>query len=136
MKRTELEQGTSRWKKTGGGSLRIKISGKKRIIKPGEVFTAKEHEIPAGFRDVIIPLDTEVKIIPVPVPVPAPAKEVKEEVVAEVPEAPVEPTVLVYSIQARSGGGYFDVVDKDGKVQNDKAMREAPAKELLKALMG
>jgi hypothetical protein len=129
MKRTELAPGMSRWKKTGGGSFHIKIGGKNRIIKPGEIFIAKESDIPKNFRDVVIPLETVVKTIPVETP----KAEVKVEVVEKAPE---KPTALVYSIQARSGGGYYDVVDGDGKPQNEKALREGPAKELLQTLLG
>jgi hypothetical protein len=129
MKRTELQPGMSRWKKTGGGSLHIRIGGKNKIIKPGEVFIAKEHEIPENFRDVIKPLDTVVQTIPVETP----KAKVKVEVVEEVVEKAI---ALDYSIRARSGGGYYDVVDGDGKQQNEKALREGPAKELLQTLMG
>lgn len=44
----------SRWKKTGGGSFRLK-SGK--IVKPNESFRAKAEDIPKAFRDILIPLD-------------------------------------------------------------------------------
>ena len=129
MKKKEIEPGQSRWKKLGGGSLLISIGGKKRIIKPGEIFIAKEEEIPEGFRDRVKPLDTIVKTIPTGMTRGADS--------APPPEAPPKPpTALVYSIQARSSGGYYDVVDKDGKPQNEKALRKDPAEALLKSLMG
>ena len=129
MKRTEVQPGQSRWKKTGGGSLLLTINGQMKHVKPGEIFTAQEHEIPVAFRDTVKPLDTVVQTIPVETP----KAEVKAEVVEKVTEKPI---ALDYSIRARSGGGYYDVVDKDGKPQNEKALREGPAKELLQTLMG
>jgi len=129
MKRTTIEPGQSRWKKTGGGSLHLTIGGSKRIIKPGEIFTAKEEEIPDSFRDVIKPLDTIV----------VPVKQVEKPVEPVKPVKPVEPVVkasaLEYSVRARSGGGYYDVVDKNGKAQNEKALREDAAEALLKSLL-
>jgi len=44
-----------RWKKVGGGSLRILGM----IIKPNQVFTAKLDDIPEGFRNVVVCLDKE-----------------------------------------------------------------------------
>ena len=128
MKRTELEPGQSRWKKIGGGSLLLTINGKKRHIKPGEIFTAQEHEIPGAFRDVIKPLETEIVTVKKGTPREAPV--VREANVKE----PIPPSALEYEVQARSGGGYFDVVDKNGKVQNEKALRKDAAEALLESL--
>jgi len=105
-----MEEKVINWKKVGGGSLRLKINGHKRIIKPGQVFKATPSEVSMGFRDVVIPLD----------------------------ELPKEPTIVAppsgYEIKPRKGGGFFDIVDKKGKVINEKALRREPAEELLKAL--
>ena len=101
------------WKKMGGGSFLMK----NRIIKPGQVFQATLEDIPEGFRDVIVPVD------------PAEAKVASPEVDI------VEAVVLQYFLRKRSAG-YFDVVDIDGKVQNEKALREGPAEELIKSLQG
>lgn len=90
---------------------------KNRIIKPGQIFQAKLEDIPVGARDVIVPVDaTEMeKAVP---------KE--DRVEAATPE---------YFLQKRSAG-YYDVVDAEGKVQNEKALREGPAKELIETLKG
>ena len=129
MKRTEVQPGQSRWKKTGGGSFHAKIGGKTRIIKPGEIFIAREDEIPESFRDTVKPLGTVVQ---------ATSTETKkvEEVVEEVVKVTASPTpsALEYEVRARSGGGYFDVVDKNGKVQNEKALRKDAAAALLESL--
>ena len=126
MKRSELQPGQSRWKKTGGGSLHATIGGKRKIIKPGEIFVAKEEEIPEAFRDMVKPLDTAV--IPVK-QVEKPIKSVEPKV-----EAPTPPSALEYEVKARSGGGYYDVVDKNGKPQNEKALRKVAAEDLLESL--
>lgn len=95
-----------KWKKLGGGSFRM-ASG--RIIKQNQVFEATEAEIPKGFRDVIVPVD--------PIPEP-PALEV-------VPGG--------YQVRSR-GPGWYDVVDAQGKVVNEGALRQADAQKLLEDL--
>jgi hypothetical protein len=46
------------WKKIGGGSLRLTLDGRARIIPPGGKFQAEEYEIPKAFRDMVIPQET------------------------------------------------------------------------------
>jgi len=51
-----------RWKKLGGGSFHLKrLEGAGKvatyIIKPNQIFLARDSEIPHGFRDVVVPLD-------------------------------------------------------------------------------
>lgn len=93
-----------KWKKIGGGSFRM---GNRRIIKPGQEFLACEHEIPLGFRDVIIPLET--------VPKKAEAVPVK----VEKPE---------YTVKHRSGG-FYNILDSNGKVMNEEAIKGKEAAE-------
>ncbi len=100
------------WRKTGGGSFR---GLKGRIIKPNEKFQAYEHEIPKSFRDVIIPLQT------IPSTTKSPAPEVKG----------VDP---VYTVKARGKGGWYDVVDANGKVLNEKALKKEVAEKLVQDL--
>lgn len=102
------EQGKIRWKKIGGGSFRMQ-SG--RIIKPQEVFTASEDEIPKAFRDVVIPLD---------------------ELPKEPPLEIVDPGFEIRS----SGPGWYKIYSKDGKCLTDKAMRQAEAQAKLQELVG
>jgi len=42
---------------------------------------------------------------------------------------------MEYYVKPRGAKGYFDVVDKDGKVQNEKALRKEKAEELLETLL-
>lgn len=44
-----------KWKKIGRGSFRM-ASGK--IIKPNQIFAAKEEEIPIGFRNLVIRIES------------------------------------------------------------------------------
>ncbi len=90
-----------RWKKIGGGSFRMGKSSGGRLIKPGQTFTAYDHDIPMGFRDTIILLD------------PASEKEAEVPVVVEKPE---------YTVKHRSGG-YYNILDSNGKVMNEEAIK-------------
>jgi len=99
-----------RWKKTGGGSLRLRG----RIIKPGQVFRAYSHEIPDSFKDVVIAIDGQ-------------------ESVTE--DKKVEAVALEYKLQPREGGGgWFDVVDTNGKRINEKACKRQAALDLIATL--
>jgi len=96
-----------RWIKTGGGRFRL-ANGK--IIKPNQKFSARPDEIPEAFRDVIIPIDELPEDIKTPASVPA-----------------------VYKLQKRSVG-WFDVVDGNGKILNEQALRRDAALKLIKGL--
>ena len=110
MERTKKEEGKIRWRKEGGGSFRM---ANNKIIKPGQVFEAFESEIPEAFRDNIIPLT------------PVPAKE----------EVPVKPVPPEYTLKHRSGGFYW-IVDSNGKVMNDEAYKKDEAEQFIKDLGG
>jgi len=150
MRRTIIDSDKTRWKNHGGGSFHANIGGKIKIIKPGEVFMASAYEIPEAFRDVIRPVASvePQATIKQPIPKPKPVAEVKKEeipapvdpVVEEETPAPVDPVVeeeipatLKYSVVPRSAG-YWNVVDKDGKLMNEKALRASAAEELVKSL--
>jgi len=100
-----------RWKKTGGGSFRMADEkGNQRIIKPGQTFSAYPHEIPQAFRDVVIALSTLPENKPPP------------------PITAVEP---VYTLKSRGSGGWYDVVNPNGKVLNEKALKKEDAEKLI-----
>lgn len=106
MERAVPSNDVIRWKKIGGGGFYFK----NRIIKPGQVFTAKASEIPASFRDLCIPLD-EIKPAPV---------------------IPVKVTPAEYKISPRGKGKtWFDVIDKNGKAINEKALSKEVAEKLV-----
>ena len=106
---TVVDDGKIRYKKIGGGSLRF--GGK--IIKPQQIFKARPDEIPEAFKDVIIPLD-----------------EVKEKQLTE--EAIPAGKVAEYILQPRANSKlWFDVVDSQGKVLNEKALKKEVAERLI-----
>ena len=121
MQRNKLNTDTSKerptWIKTGGGSFRFTQDGKKRIIKPGQKFKAFANEIPLEFRDVVQPID------------PSQVAIVKEQ------DKPPEGNIPEYKKVARKGSNnWFDIVNAEGKVQNEKALRGVDADALLKGL--
>lgn len=110
MENTIVSDDPIRWKKIGGGPFYYK----NRIIKPGQEFTARPSEISKAFRDVIIPLE-EVKVEELP---------------------PMEVIKGNYSVQPRGKSKtWFDVVDKNGKVINEKALMKDAADKLAHDLM-
>ena len=96
-----------RWKKIGGGSFRMG----NQIIKPGQRFSARLVDIPEGCRDIIVPVDK----LP---------EGMKED---------IKVVQAVYSVKHRSGK-WYDVVNTNGKVLNEKAMTRENALELIKLL--
>ena len=121
MKRIEkskaIPKGHVWYKKLGGGSFDITIEGKQRIIKPNQKFHCFPKDIPEGFSDRVIPLSEVIKT--------------DGELEAPTTAAPAK---LEYYVKQRSPG-YYDVVDKEGKPQNTKALREDKAKELIESLL-
>ena len=102
-----------RYRKIGGGSLRLNIGGQNRIIKPNEVFSAFPSEIPVAFKDTVMPLDSE----------------------AKVELAKPHPTKVTFSVKPRGKShSLFDVVDSLGKVINDKPLPKATAEQLVSDL--
>jgi hypothetical protein len=97
-----------RWRKTGGGIF----IHKGRYIKPNQVFSATIEEIPKAFRGNIVPVDE--KDVNVAVDVPKVEK-------------------LQYFTKHR-GGGWYDVVDSNGKVVSEKAMKRDDAEVLIASL--
>lgn len=118
MERTKnntLEEGKPRWKKVGGGSLRL--GGK--IIKPGQIFTALPSEIPTAFRDVVVALDGNVVW--------------DEQKIKEV--IPIKVTKPIFTMQPHGKSLFlFDVVDGQGKVLNEKSLKKDVAEKLIEDL--
>ena len=107
----EREDGSIMWKKVGGGSLRL--NGK--IIKPGQTFRAHPDAIPEAFKDLIIPLE---KVI---------AKD----------EPPIVVNKATYNIVSRGKSKtWFDVVDGNGKILNEKALSKETAQKLIDDING
>ena len=132
MERTKNDHEVRKFKQTGRGTFLATIDGKKKYIKPGEVFSAKLSEIPVNFRDVIKPMDGVALPVEEPVkekaPAPKPITPKSTDVVMPTPSVEVK-----YEVKFR-GGGYYNVVDQDGKVINEKALRQEAANALLETL--
>lgn len=118
----EVSTGKPRWKKIGGGSLRM---GNK-IIKPGQIFEAGEDEISPAFKKFIIPVGTHT---PLSLVEKARSPKGNAEVKAEVIDA-VKPE---FEIQPRGKSLFlFDVVNKETKkVMNDKSLKKEAAEKLV-----
>ena len=99
------------WKKTGGGSFHFK----NRIIKPGQTFQARLSELSESIRRFVLPL-SEIKAIPT------------EKIVAKKLEYFIQPA---YTITPRGNSkSWFDAVDKNGTIINEKALTKVASKEL------
>ena len=99
------------FQRRGGGSSLVRINGRRRIIKPNEKFQAFLSEIPETVRDVLVPLSS-VKV-------------------GEVDK--IEVVKPVYTLKFK-GGGWFDVIAPNGKVMNDKSLRQAEAEAFIEKL--
>ena len=105
------EDGQIKWKKTGGGSFRLR----NRFIKPGETFLARPDEIPQSFRDMIVPLGA--------IPATTPAAQVKRT------------KKSVWEVQPRGKSkSQFDVVNEFGKKMNEAVLTKEKAEQLAKDL--
>jgi hypothetical protein len=109
MERTKTSDGVIKWKKIGGGGLHLKG----RIIKPGQIFTARLDEIPKAFRDTCLPLE-DIKEIETPT---------------------IIPVKTSYNVVPRGKSkSLFDVTAENGKVLNEKALTKEIAEQLVKDL--
>jgi hypothetical protein len=119
MERENAADGKIQWQKVGGGSFQMG----RRLIKPGEKFFAFKEEIPKAFRDVVVPLDGSVTW----------DKETKKEEKPVYPVTNVTYTITPIEIINPKGKSplWWNVIGKDGKVLNEKALRKADAEKLI-----
>lgn len=103
-----------RWKKIGGGSLRLG----NRIIKPGEIFYASESELPKTFMDTLVCLD----------------KEDLQKIKDGTKQASKISEVLYRLENDATFKGLWNVVNEEGKAINEKPLEKAIAEELLTAI--
>jgi len=112
-----LRKGTKiqlRYKKIGGSSMRL--CNPKRIIKPGQVFTAYPSDIPTAFADLVQCLDDD-----------AVQKLVIEEKPFHVKEE-------LYTIGELTPGGWHVLNGKTKKPLQDKPMSKEDATVLMNSL--
>ncbi len=115
-----MEEGQVRFKKVGGGSLRLH----NRIIKPGQIFIANPSDIPKSFRDLVIALDKNVKW-----------EVAKSPAAAPVPITPAVVTKPVYVVKKREGSQWYDVLDGQGKVLNERGLKKEVAENFVEDLL-
>jgi len=84
-------------------------------IKTNQRFQALPSEVPEAFRDIIKPIGIDIQ-----------AEAVKEVRIAPAP---------AFTTKLKSPG-YYDVVNSEGKVMNEKALRKDAADSLVKKLTG
>ena len=102
--------GQIRYKKVGGGSLRMH----RKIIKPGEKFSAYPADV-AKFGNAVVPLEN----------IPKSATEVDD----------VKVIKTEYKVMPRGKSKlWFDVVGPNGKLLNEKALKKDVAEQLVKDL--
>lgn len=105
--RQNVPTGAIWWKKKGGGTMRLKDG---RVIKSGDKFQATEYEV-FGLTTWLEPLS----------PLPSQLK----------PKIEVEPPK--FFLRSR-GNSWWDVVDVNGNVINDHALRQPQADQLKQEL--
>jgi hypothetical protein len=59
LKKAPEDDGRIWYRKIGGGSLHLRLDGTMKIIKPNQRFRARPMDIPAPFRDIIVPEQPE-----------------------------------------------------------------------------
>lgn len=116
FKRTDRKKLSKKvlYRKLGGGTFRTKTG---KIVKPRENFRAYPEDIPAAFKDVIVPVEPE---------------ELQQALVKEEKEK-TEMNATKYEVKERSPG-WFDVVNSEGKAVNESALRKQEAEELAAVL--
>jgi hypothetical protein len=108
------------WKNNGGpfyltDSTAETKRTRRKIIKTNERFKAREIDIPDAFRDNIQLTDGSIAV-----------KRIEDSIKKA-------KTTPVYTIESR-GGGWYNVIDGQGKIVNDKALKSEDAKQLKEEL--
>ena len=116
---TPEDDGRIWWRKVNGDSSILNINGRDKYVKLNERFKARADEIPAAFRDQIVPL---------------------QDIPAPVVEKPVQGKIPVYSLRpivqesGMEGEEMFDIVNEQGKKINDIGLSKEVAYQLLNDL--
>lgn len=119
MERTERQK--VKFKKVGGGSFTMG----NRIIKPGQVFEAFAEDIPMQFRNVVVPFEAAGQIW-----------GTEATVKNETPILTKDAIKPVYTLQSRGINGlWWNIVDAQGKVLNEKALKKEVAEKLIEDLL-
>jgi len=109
MERTRLNTDQMQWKNTGRKIFYLKNG---MSIKPGATFTAPAKSISISFRDIIKPVG-------------------QNTTAADLDIVAVK---VEYTIRKRGTSNWYDIVDKNDKVVNTKALKKDDAIEMIKNL--
>ena len=121
IKNEVVEPVKPRWRKLGGGSLRIG----KQIIKPGQIFSAFPEEISPAFRNLVIPVSGNATFPEkAELPEPAPANIVKSVY------RMVQAKGLTMEPKGKSPL-WFNVLNEKGEIITDKAIKKADAIKMV-----
>jgi len=121
-KKLERKEGETKWKKIGGGSLRLG----KRIIKPGQVFYAKDEDIPDIFTNVLENIDNTEK---------KPFVEPQKKLIDKTRKV----HTTVYSLKLNEEVSteekpMYDIVGEADKVINEEPLSKEDAEATIEAL--
>lgn len=115
IKDEKPKEGQVKFHKEGGGAFAVTIDGRRRIIKPGQSFYAHPDEIPAAFRDVVVPVDKS-----------------KLEAI----EGGTFNALDLDYYAKHHGGGKWAVYNSNDDKQNDEWLSKDEAKALVESLKG
>lgn len=116
------------YRKIGGGSARLRLEGRRKIIKPSERFWAYPEDIPEAFKDTIVLLDGQT----------APKAEAPVTV-DKIFKVAVRPKTAGDADPGKTKKGkkrkWYNVINKDTKkVMNPEPLTETKAKKLADSL--
>jgi hypothetical protein len=127
-----------KFQRVGGSFLFKDRDEKKRRIKPGQIFSAYPSDLSQGQLLRCVRLDGKGPKVPATAEKtnpPSRKKSDKYKQKHEVENLGPEQTPATHSYEIKEkGGNWFDIVDENGKVINEKSLRKKDAEEMLKAL--
>ena len=135
-----------KWRKDGRGSFRM-ASGK--IIKPGQIFSAKESDIPSAFRNLVVQINAEDEKEAIIIPISkSPAFEVQpitpavQKILDDFNANPVCEEIAPVEVESDdikveiAGQGWYNVVNSTtGKILNEKKLRLQDAEAMRFSLI-
>lgn len=113
----------------------------KKIMKPGQIFSAPESAIPIQNRLAVIPLDTipdipdtSEKEIPATIPPPEVDLSADRPVVYHMKEREDKHMEMDAEGHIINHGSYYDIISSEGKVVNEQPLTREQAKLMIKKL--
>ena len=97
-----------------------------KIMKPGQIFTAAEKDLPMDFRSKVVPLDLMIQTQQPPVQ--STQNDLEETVVPDIPEP------LTYRVKERASGEWYDIFDSKNKKVNEHKLTKEEAEAFVKNL--